>query len=112
MKEDTIYVAHILDAIKDINEMTTGMDEDDFVENKPVRLAVVKSLEIIGEASKNISEEFRAKNPQIPWKDIIRMRDKTIHFYFGIDYSIVWQAVERDLPVLEAALKKSLSTKR
>ncbi len=89
MKEDTIYVAHILGAITDIHEMTSGMDENDFIENKPVRLAVVKSLEIIGEASKNISEAFRAKNRQIPWKDIIRMRDKTIHFYFGINYSTV-----------------------
>ena len=111
MKDDTVYVAHILDSIKDIEEMTEGMDESDFLENKAVRLAVVKSLEIIGEASKNVSESFRKKHAAIPWKDIIRMRDKTIHFYFSINYQTVWEAVQRDLPVLEAALKKSIKNK-
>ena len=108
MKDDRIYVSHILDSIKNIGEMTDNMDEDDFLKNKAVKLAVVKSLEIIGEASKNLYESFRKKNPAIPWKDIIRMRDKTIHFYFGINYQTVWEAVQRDLPVLEAALKKSV----
>ncbi len=106
MKEDHIYISHILEAISDIKELTYGMREKDFLENKAVRLAVVKSLEIIGEASKNLSEGFREKNPQIPWSDIIKMRDKTVHFYFGINYSIVWEAVRRDLPKLERALLK------
>lgn len=108
MKDDSVYVAHMLDAIKDIKEMTSGMDEKDFIENKAVRLAVVKSLEIIGEASKCVSKAFRLKNPQIPWSDIIKMRDKTVHFYFGINYSMVWEVVRRDLPALESGLQKAV----
>lgn len=106
MKDDKVYVSHILQAIRDIYDMTAGMDEDDFLESKAVRLAVVKSLEIIGEASKNVSQAFRRRNPSVPWKDIIRMRDKTVHFYFGINYRTVWQVVQKDLPRLDRALKK------
>ncbi len=108
MKDDRIYVSHIMEAIADIKEMTAGMDEQSFMVNKAVRLAVVKSLEIVGEASKNVSETFRCKNPKIPWSDIIKMRDKTVHFYFGINYHMVWEVVERDLPVLEKELAESL----
>jgi uncharacterized protein with HEPN domain len=88
-------------------EPTAGMDEAGFLSNKAVKLAVVKSIEIIGEASKALSAEFKEKHLAIPWSDIVKMRDKTVHFYFGIEYSTVWEVVKKDLPVLEAALKKA-----
>jgi len=101
MKEDSVYISHILDAISDIKELTHGMHEKDFLGDKAVKLAVVKSFEIIGEASKNLSDGFRNANPRIPWSDIAKMRDKTVHFYFGINYSIVWETLRNDLPKLE-----------
>jgi uncharacterized protein with HEPN domain len=105
MKDDTLYISHILSAISDINELTSGLSLDNFLENKAVKLAVVKSLEVIGEASKNISEDFKIKHNKIPWKDIIRMRDKTIHRYFGISYELVWKVVKSDIPQIERYLK-------
>lgn len=99
MKEDRIYVLHILTAISDIKEFTEGMNKSDFLENKMAEHAVVRNIEVIGEASKHLSAEFREKHKDVPWKDIIKMRNKVTHFYFGINYNIVWKVVKRDIPV-------------
>ncbi len=111
MKDDMIYISHILTAINDIKEFTKGMRKEGFLNNKMAKHAVVRNIEVIGEAGKNLSKEFREKHADIPWKDIIKMRNKVTHFYFGIDYNTVWEVIRRDIPLLEEKLK-SIKGKR
>ncbi len=100
-KDPRFYLGHILDAIEKINRYTEGMDEADFLENDLVEDAVVRNIEIIGEAVKNLPEDFKAKHGDLPWKDIAGMRDRIAHFYFGIDFELVWLTVTRDIPALK-----------
>ncbi len=105
MKEDLIYISHILTAISDIKDFTAGMTKKDFFKNKMAEHAVVRNIEVIGEASKHLSAKFREKHKDIPWKDIIKMRNKVTHFYFGINYDIVWKVVKRDIVLLGKKLE-------
>ncbi len=77
-----------------------------FKGNELVQDAVVRNIEIIGEATKNISMEFRKKYSDIPWKEIAGMRDKLIHHYMGVDFDVIWTTVKQDIPSLEKELKK------
>jgi uncharacterized protein with HEPN domain len=70
--------------------------------------AFVRSLEIIGEATKNITKEFQAKYPDVAWKSMARMRDRLIHHYFGVDYPIVWDTVQTDIPILKTQIQEIL----
>ena len=109
MKEDSVYLMHILDAVNDIDEFVKDMNKETFLSNKAIEYAVVRSIEIIGEASKHLSKKFREQHKDIPWEDICGMRDKLIHDYIGVDYSIVWQAIEKDIPSLKKKLVKVLN---
>lgn len=104
MKDDQIYIEHILTAISDIRDFTKDLTKRDFLKNKMAEHAVVRNIEVIGEACKHLSTRFRDRHPDIPWKDIIKMRNKVTHFYFGIDYNIVWEVVKRDMTQLEKKL--------
>ncbi|MDY0387568.1 MAG: DUF86 domain-containing protein [Methanolobus sp.] len=128
MKDDSVFLNHILDAINQIEEYITGMTYDDFLENRLVQDAVVRQLEIIGEATnvsikllelvysvvrqleiigeatKNLSSTKTEEYPQIPWKEIAGMRDKLIHAYFGVDLEEVWNTAKRDIPYLKEIL--------
>ncbi|MCW3130208.1 MAG: DUF86 domain-containing protein [Methanophagales archaeon] len=84
-----LYINDILDSILKIEEFVGDMSYKEFVEDDKSSSAVVRKLEIIGEASKNIPKEMRLRYKEIPWSDIAKMRDKIIHFYFGVDYEIV-----------------------
>ena len=101
MKNDKIYLRHILDAISDIEKFIIGVSEEDFSKNREKQYAVLRGLEIIGEASKNLSDELKAKCPGIDWKNIAGMRDKLIHAYFGVNLPLVWETVKNDLPQLK-----------
>lgn len=105
MKSDEVYVKHIRDAISTSQEYVAGMSEDDFLQSKVVQGAVIRELEIIGEATKHLSEEYRTLHAYIPWKDMAGMRDKLIHHYFGVDLAEVWKTVKDDLPEIHEALK-------
>ncbi len=85
MKADDIYLRHILDAIKRIEEYVKGIDEESFLRNYLVQDGVIRQIEIIGEAVKRLSTKLRKKYSQIPWQDIAGMRDKLIHDYFGVE---------------------------
>ena len=86
----------------------SGVEYEDFLGNKLKQDGIIRELEIIGEASKQLSLEFKEKYSDIPWKDIAGMRDKLIHEYFGVDLNAVWETVEDDLPILKSALQKEL----
>jgi uncharacterized protein with HEPN domain len=104
-KDDMIYVGHILEATEKIHKYCSSMKKTEFLRNDLVKDAVVRNIEIIGEAAKKLSSEFRRRYPEIPWKDISGMRDKIVHDYTGIDYRVVWDVVQTDLPDLKIRLK-------
>jgi uncharacterized protein with HEPN domain len=100
------YINDLTEACEDILSFTKGMSCSDFVGDKRTVNAVVRSLEVIGEATKNLPISFRNKYPNIPWKQMAGMRDKLIHEYFGIDKQMVWRAIERHIPYILPLLKE------
>ena len=109
-KSDVPYLQHILDAISDIEESTQGISKEHFIINKDIKDANVRRLEIIGEAVKHISKEFRDAHPEIEWNEIVGMRDTMIHKYFGVNLDIVWDTIREDLPDLKKKLQKIAKT--
>ncbi len=109
MKEDRVYLLHIRDALLRIFEYTTGGEETFFSDTK-TQDAVVRNLEIIGEAVKNISDDLRNVHAEILWKRIAGMRDKMIHEYFGVNLRLVFDVVHRDLPELKQKIEAILNT--
>ena len=100
IRDDQVYLAHISDALQQISTYTKGMDDEAFRSNRMVQDAVIRQFEIVGEATKNLSDSFRGNHPIVPWKDLAGFRDKLIHQYFGVDLSTVWRSVVDDVPVL------------
>jgi uncharacterized protein with HEPN domain len=98
-----------LDSIEKIQNFIKGVDFEGFKKDDKTKFAVIRALEIIGEATKHISEEFRKKYPEIPWKDMAGMRDVLIHDYFGIDEETVWRTVKEKIPNLKPSIEKILS---
>ena len=107
MKDDRIYLLHVRDAIQYILEYTATGKEGFFADRK-TQDAVVRNLEIIGEATKRVSTSLKDAHPDISWKPIAGMRDKLIHDYFGINLQLVWDVVERDLPALKLKVTQLL----
>jgi uncharacterized protein with HEPN domain len=105
-RDEKIYLQHILDAIAKTEKYLHDVDENSFTKNSLIQDGVIRQIEIIGEAARHLSAELRAKYSYIPWDDIMGMRNKLIHDYFGVDIDKVWLTAKEDLPVLkeEAAL--------
>ena len=99
MKDDEVYLKHIRDATVQINSYTAE-GEESFFKEKIIQDAVIRNLEIIGEAVKNLSPDIRKRKPNVPWSRIAGMRDVLIHEYFGVDLKTVWDVVENRLPDL------------
>jgi len=108
MRRDKAYLKHILDAISNIEKFMLGVSKEMFLENVEKQYAVLRGLEIIGEATKNLSEELKKKHPNIPWKEIAGMRDKLIHQYFGVNLDLVWETIKTKLPELKSQVSRIL----
>jgi uncharacterized protein with HEPN domain len=106
VKDDLAYIEHILDCIRKIKEFTGGLSLKDFSVNELVQDAVIRNIEIIGEASKKISSDTKQIYYEIPWKEIAGMRDKLIHDYLGVDVEVVWRTITEDIPTLEKQIKE------
>ncbi len=107
--EDAVRLRHMLDAAKRAIDFMQGRARSDLESDEQLSLAVVRLLEILGEAAKNVSEDLRKDYPDIPWRQIAGTRDRLIHGYFDVDLDIVWQIISVDLPVLATQLEKALS---
>ena len=95
---DAVRLQHLLDAARKAVFITAGKQRDDLEQDEILSLALVRLLEIIGEAAKHLSEPFRVSQPDIPWRLIAGTRDRLIHGYFDVDYDVVWAIVTEDLP--------------
>ena len=107
MKDSFALFSHIKEAIDKIENYTKG-GKTEFLEKPIIQDAVIRNLEIIGEAVKGIDDRVRAEYPSIPWKSIAGMRDFLIHVYFGINLQIVWKTISDDLPPLKKAVEDYL----
>ncbi len=108
-KIDSIYIDHIMESISKIERYLVGMDHDSFLNDEMVQSAVIRELEVIGEASKNISKKTKDMYEGVPWRSISGMRDKLIHDYMGVDLDAVWDTATIDIPELKMNLSRTLN---
>jgi len=104
------YLRHILVEIEYLSDQSQALTYERFAADETLRRAFVRSLEIIGEAVKNLSEGFRAAHPEVEWRPIARMRDRLIHGYFGLDYQLVWDVVCKKLPELKRSIQRIIDS--
>lgn len=102
------YCKHILDEINYLNGKFSDLSEEEFLANEDLRLAK-GSLEIIGEATKKLSKDFRTKYPDVPWKYMTGLRDKLIHDYIDIDYFVVWKILRKNIPELKPKIENLIN---
>ena len=107
-RQYTLFIQDILDAIKDIEEFIGDMDFNTFLDDDKTKSAVVWKINVIGEATKNIPQTIREKYKDVPWKYMARIRDKIAHFYFGVDYEIVWEVLKTRLPEIKLLIEQIL----
>ena len=107
-RRDIEFLSDIKEAIKRIEEYTEKIDYDKFLKDKKTQDAVVRNLQIIGEAVKNIASDFKKKHTDIEWKKITGLRDKIPHYYFGVNWDIVWDVAKNKLPQLLGKVKDIL----
>ena len=105
----TDYLRDILQASNDAIEFVEGMEVPAFSADRRTHLAVVRALEIIGEATRHIPASARRRYLQVPWQDMVAMRNKLIHEYFGVDLEVLWRTVQEDLPPLADAIRQVLA---
>ena len=109
-KDPKIFLHHILDSIETIEEHIGSESKHAFLEDKKAQDAVIRRLEIIGEATKNLTRGFTEKHTTVPWSKIAKMRDKLIHGYFGVDLDLTYDVVKKELPKLKKAVRRILMT--
>jgi len=108
MIDPTLYLKDILEAMEAIERFVEGMEFEDFKMDDKTSSAVIRKFEIIGEATKNVPETIKQKYPIIPWREMAGMRDKLIHFYFGIKYDLVWHTIKDVIPEVKSSIRKIL----
>jgi len=106
IRDIDLFLEDILQNIRDIESFSKGLTREKFLKDKLKQNAIIRSLEVIGEAVKNLPESFREKHPEIPWKNIAGFRDILSHAYFGVNMERVWNIIENDLSVLKKEIEK------
>ena len=107
-RDSKVYFEDILEAARKITAYTSGLSKASFLEDEKTIDAVVRNLEVIGEAAKNIPEDLRAQHSAVEWKKIAGLRDLLIHEYFGVDVEIVWDIVQNKVPALDREVRAML----
>ena len=107
-RDISLYIKDILQNMSDAEEFIQGFSYDQFASDKKTLNAVMRSMEVIGEAAKKVPDEIRAKYPSVPWKEMAGMRDKLIHIYFGVDREAVWLVVKDRIPIIKPLIEQIL----
>jgi len=105
-KNDLMRVDHILDAAREVIDFTRNREKSDLEKDRLLNLGAVRLLEIIGEAARGISQEFKDRHPGVAWKQMAGMRDRLIHGYYDVNLDVVWETISQDLPLLIEQLEK------
>lgn len=105
-KNPKILITHILQSIKSVEKYSTGLEKERFMNDEEKQDAIIRRLEIIGEAVTNLEDKFKEDYPNIPWQDIADMRNRLIHEYFAVDLELVWEVLQKDLPALKENILK------
>lgn len=108
LRTDKVRIRHILDAAKEAIEFVKGRSQAELDSDRKLNLSLVRLLEVIGEATRGVSEEFRKQHPELPWKKMAGMRDRLVHGYYDVDLGVVWETVTQDLPGLVDSLERIL----
>ncbi|MBU2052755.1 MAG: DUF86 domain-containing protein [Nanoarchaeota archaeon] len=111
-KEPLTFVVHVLESINRVESFLKDSSKSEFLSDELLQSAVIRQIEIIGEAVKNLSFNFTKKYSNVPWKGIVGMRDKITHHYFGLDLDTIWDIIKEDIPVLKKEIKKILEMER
>lgn len=114
-KVPLIFIEHILESINKIESFSSGISKEELSNNELKQYAIIRAIEVIGEACRNLPESLKKEYSFVSWKDIIGTRDKMIHHYFGVDLNIVWDIIKKHTPTLKEQIikiKKDLETKR
>jgi uncharacterized protein with HEPN domain len=111
-RDASLYLSDIIESMDDAVRFIEGMKYEDFLKDKKTMRAVIGCIEIIGEATKQVPEDLREKKPEVPWKNMARMRDKCMHVYFGVDYGIVWGTVTKNIPAARPMIAELLEKVR
>lgn len=104
MKDDLVFIEHILDSISAIETFSKGLTKERLVSDRLRQSAIIREIEVIGEAVKNVSKNLKAKHKEIEWKEIAGTRDSLIHHYFGVDLDIIWNIIKINLPRLKGEI--------
>jgi len=111
MRNISLYLQDILDAMHAIEKFVEGIDFEEFKADDKTASAVIRKFEIIGEAAKQVPEDIRMKYNQLPWKEMAGMRDRLIHFYFDVKHELVWQTIRDVIPTVKPLIQEILRNK-